>query len=469
MRTILLLILCNSALIHLSVNAQVIAIKNVSVIPMDKELVLPNQTILIKDGKIVTMGPAHDIVIPTNATTLNGNGKFLLPGLFDMHAHFFNEQGNHENTCATELKLMLANGLTQVRILAGHPNYLEARQQVKDGKWIGPDLVVASPQFVGRWPWPADFKNFEIADTPENARAAVRRFKAAGYDLIKITFMVNREVYDAIVAEAAIQGIKVAGHVGPMVKLPAALNAKQQIEHMDEFIDMLLPDTSFNHGQSVSDMNIWRKAAWATVPSLDENKITELARAVANSGIYVTPTNYFFLSSFGSVRSEASIRQKPDYAYIPAALKEERWKAREHFIKLGIPDSSLQTYTSIRKKLVFALWKAGVPLMAGSDSPEFFLVTGFSIHDELAAMVDAGLSTYAALQTATTHPARYLGVNKMKGSIKAGMDADLILLDKNPLDNIHNTRVIHAVIKKGKVYTRAQLDELLEEALVLGN
>src|SRR5690606_24439951 len=167
-------------------------------------------------------------------------------------------QGKNINTCEAELKLMLANGLTTVRIECGDSVYLEARKNVRDKKIDGPNLFVSSPQFVGNWPWPG--KVFaKICKTPEDAVNAVRQCKKEGYDEIKITFMVKRNVYDAIIKTAKEENIKVTGHVGPLVKLPAALKAGQQIEHMDEFIDMLLPDTSYNHGESVSDMNIWRK------------------------------------------------------------------------------------------------------------------------------------------------------------------------------------------------------------------
>jgi predicted amidohydrolase len=466
---IIFLLLIFSGLNKTSLLAQKIAIRNVTIISMEDKKPLTGKTVLISDGLIVGIDNTKPGNSPPGYEVIDGTGKYLTPGLFDMHAHFFNEQGELKNTCETELKLMLANGLTHVRILAGHPNYLQSRRNVLEGKWIGPELSVASPQLVGRWPWPADFNNFEIADTPLKAEQAVEKFKKEGYDAIKITFMVKREVYDAIIKAADKHGMKVIGHVGPMVKLPAALKAGQQIEHMDEFIDMLLPDTSYNHGQSVSDMNIWRKPAWATVPYLDEKKIPELAKAVKASGIYVTPTNYFFLSTFGEIASEAAIRQKPDYAYIPASLKEERWKNRDHFIKLGIPDTSLQRYRKIRLKMVYELWKAGVPLMAGSDSPEFFLVTGFSIHDELATMVKAGLTPFEALKTATVNPAHYLGLDQTNGMIKNGMKADLLLLDADPLKDIGNTRKINAVFKKGVYYNRETLDKLLKEALVLGN
>ena len=362
------------------------AIKNVAVIPMTRDTVLPNRTILIRGQVIDKVDESTKVRIPKDYIVIDGRNKYVIPGLFDMHAHFFNEQGNLANTCETELQMMLANGLTTARIMAGHPNYLEARENVKRGKWTGPDLIVASPQFVGQWPWEENFKNYEIVDTPEMASDAVKKYKLQDYDAIKITFMVDRPSYDAIVSTAKDEGIKVVGHVGPKVKLPAALTAGEQIDHMDEFIDMLLPDSTYNLGQSVSDMNLWRMNAWATVPYLDENKIPELVKMVKESGIYVTPTNFFFISCFGSEFTDEIYKQRPDYDYIPAAIKPERWKIKELNRNMKIPSESLDRYVYLRKKMTKKLWKGGVPLMAGSDSPEWFLVTGFSIHDEIATV-----------------------------------------------------------------------------------
>ena len=354
---------------------QVYAIKDVTIIPMDREGTFPGQTVIVENGIITKIG-GSDISLDKNATIIDGRGKWLVPGFFDMHVHFFYEQGEHKNTCEAELKMMLANGLTTVRILAGHPAYLEARNNVGSGKWEGPELFVASPQLVGRWPWPPDFKNYEIVDTKEKAEAAVRNFKKDGYQEIKITFMVKPEVYDAIIETARQEGIKVAGHVGPLVKLPRALKTGQQIEHMDEFIDMLLPDTSYNHGQSVSDMNIWRKEAWATVPFLDEKKIPALATMVKDAGIYVSPTNYFFISTFGEGMSEEQVKQSPGYAYIPPLIKKERWENWDYYNKNSPPAKSRERYVQLRKQMVYHLWKAGVPADGGIRFSGVFCGTG---------------------------------------------------------------------------------------------
>ncbi|MEI9808308.1 MAG: amidohydrolase family protein [Bacteroidota bacterium] len=438
-------------------------IKDVTVIPMSTNKSLPHQAVVIRDGKILQIGDAGKLKTVEDAVIIDGKGKFLMPGLFDMHAHFFYEQGEYRNTCEDELKVMLANGLTTARILAGHPAYREAKSNIASGKWIGPELFVASPQLVGRWPWPADFKNFEVVDTKEKAAEAVKRYKQEGYDAIKITFMIKRDVYDAIVKTAKEENIRVVGHVGPEVKLPAALAAGEQVEHMDEFIEMLLPDTSYNHGQSVSDMNLWRKNAWATVPYLDESKIPALVKSVKDAGIYVSPTNYFFLSSFGEGMTDEEYKAKPDYPYIPKEILKEKWDIKERYWKNAPAKESREKYAYLRKKMTYELWKAGVPLMAGSDSPEWFLVTGFSIHDELETFVKAGLTPFAALQTATINPATWLGIDKRTGTVETGKEANLLLLDKNPLDDIKNTRTISGVFAAGKWYDKKAIDRLLEE------
>lgn len=448
--------------------AQSYAIRDVTLIPMDNNRSVPHQTVLIENGIIIKIGPSARTKIPRSFTTIDGTDKYLMPGLVDMHAHFFQEQGEHLNTNAEELKLMLANGLTTVRIMAGHPDYLNARQKVRTEEWIGPELYVASPQLVGSWPWPAEFKNFEVVDTHEKAVEAVKRFKAEGYDAIKLTFMLSREVFNAVVHTAHEIGMKVVGHVGPEVKLPRALQAGMQIEHMDEFIDMLLPDTSYNHGQSVSDMNIWRPRAWATVPFLDEDKISEVARKVRDARVYVTPTNHFFLSSFGRGMKDDEIKNSPDFAYIPTHIRTERWRVRQHYANMLPSAEQREKYVRVREAMTYALWKSGVKLMAGSDSPEWFLVQGFSLHKELEAFTQAGLSPYAALQTATVNPADYLGIGQRKGTVEVGKDADLLLLEANPLEDVGHARKINGVFRGGKWFDRGNLNQLLAEAKRIG-
>lgn len=442
------------------------AIVNVSVIPMTSDTILQARTVIVEKDVIKSI-LRSDKKVPKGYVTVNGTGKYLIPGLFDMHAHFYYEQGENRNTCEEELKLMLANGLTTVRIQCGDPVYLEARENVRSGKWQGPNLFISSPQLVGSWPWGGKVFG-AVCTTPEEGAQAVKKFSVAGYDEIKITFMLKKDVFEAVNKTANEFGIKVTGHVGPLVKLPTALKWRQQNEHMDEFIDMLLPDTTLNHGQSVSDMNIWRKNAWETVPHLDESRIQDLVRMVRESNVYVTPTNYFFFSFFGRTIDEATATTSPQWQFVPGLMKADAAKVREHYLKNLPPLESRDRYVSLRQHITNELWKAGVKLMAGSDSPQWYSATGFTLHNELETFVECGLSPYAALETATINPATYLGIEKQVGTIQSGKKANLILLDLDPLENISNTRQISGVFINGKFFDKAAVEKLLSEASVLG-
>jgi hypothetical protein len=447
--------------------AQRYAVQNVSVIPMDKEQVLERQTVLVENGIIKSIKPQEQI--PKNTTLIDGTGKFLMPGLMDMHMHFFFEQGLDKKYLSHELQLMLANGITTTRIMCGDPEYLNLKKQVRNDQLAGPELFVVSPQLVGKWNF--KIKLFgNIAATPEDAVRLVKQFKQEGYDEIKITFFIKPKVYDAIIKTAKEENIKVTGHVGPDVKLPRALAAKQQIEHLDEFIEMLLPDTSYNHGVSVSGTGIWaKKTGWKTIPFMDDSLIPKLIDQVKQAGIFVTPTNYFLITCFAQGQTDEEIKNSPDYNYIPVFLKKDREEGRNFYWTNPPPEADRLRYIDLRLKMTKALYDAGVKLMAGSDGPEWYLAQGYSLHSELEMLARAGLSNFAALQTATTNPAEYLGIAKRTGSITEGKEADMILLDKNPLDNLQNARLINGIFSGKHWYSSDQIKLMLEDAKVLGN
>ncbi|MCC6460830.1 MAG: amidohydrolase family protein [Saprospiraceae bacterium] len=463
MRKILMLLLACQAM---SLPAQTVVIRNVTLIPMDGDYTRSQQTVVLEKGLIRQMGDADQIAVPKRAQVIDGTGKFLMPGLMDMHAHFFTEQGISPAMLPQEAKLMLANGVTTARIMCGDSVYLNLKKQIARGKTPGPELFVACPQLVGKWPFPVPFVG-EIIETPAEAAASVRRFHKAGYDAIKITYFVQPGPYEAVVQTARALGMPLTGHVGPDIGLARALAAGQQIEHFDEFLEQLLPDSA-RQRTSVSGTGLWEKEkAWPTVALLDESKIPALVQQVKAAGIAVTPTNHFLHSSFGTGMPEDSIRRLPDLDYIPASLLPERWNVRGYFWNQPPPAALGKRYVAIRQHLTRALHSAQVPLLCGSDSPEWFGVQGFALHRELQAFVEAGLTPFAALETATVNPARYLGIDKRKGSIAVGLEADLLLLDANPMEDIANTRRIAGVFRQGQYLSRADLDRLLQEARVL--
>lgn len=452
--------------IHLNAQ-QNLLIKNVNVISMKDSIIALNRSVLIQHGRIVSIADVINIDKKDDVVVIDGEGAYMLPGLFDMHMHFYHDQGLDKKYLNEEIKLPLVNGVTTVRIMNGMPEYLELKKNIAAGNIPGPEMFVASPQFVGKWPFHEPLEGKMVTNAKE-AEDAVRECKAKGYDAIKLTEFVGVEAYDATIQTANKLNMKVTGHVGPYVRLDKALAAHQQIEHFDEFIETLLPDTSINHGRSVSDYGIWdRKKAWPTVEYVDESKMDELAQKVKKANIYVTATNYFFTKYFGIGASKDEIEHFPNYDYVPAFMKKSGEEAFNYYWNDPPSEELRKKYVRIRYAFATSLYSAGVKLMTGSDSPEWYLTPGFTVHDEIETYVKAGLSNFPALQTATTNPAQYLEIDKRKGTIEIGKEADFILLEKNPLEDIRNTRTIKAVYTHNKFYNRKQLDKLLNEVKII--
>src|SRR5918997_6134571 len=242
---------------------RVTAFENVNVIPMDRERVLKNQTVVVRDGKIVEVGDARRVRVPEGALRVDGRGKYLVPGLIDMHTHLFSDDDFPDRLAGDELTLMLANGVTTVRLMIGTPEHLLMRAKVARGEMpLAPTLYVASPQLTGNARYAES--NGRHVTTPEQARQAVRDFKAAGYDFIKMTNFITPEVYDAATETAREVGIRVVGHVDTRVGVRRALAAGQQIEHLDAYLESVLRDDAPSKA-SVSDTGVWRKPNWESL------------------------------------------------------------------------------------------------------------------------------------------------------------------------------------------------------------
>ena len=460
---VLVLILATVFLFQDGYCQQDVVFLNVNVISMRDSGIAGNKTVVVRNSKILKIENFDSKKAYKNSRIVDGNGAYLVPGFFDMHMHFYHDFGLDKKFLNDEVKLPLMNGVTTVRIMNGTPEYLQLKKEIAIGKIPGPEMFVASPQLVGRWPFRDSLIGRIVTNTKE-AADAVRSFKAEGYDAIKITTLVNLDAYNGIISTAKKEKIKVTGHVGPLVRLDRALAANQQIEHFDEFMETLLPDTSINHGNSVSDYGIWdRKKAWPTIEYVDENKINALAQKVKSANIYVTATNYFFTKYFAIGATKEEIEKFPQFNYVPAFMKKRADESFSYYWNNPPSEELRKKYLRIRYQFVTALHKAGVKLMTGSDSPEWYLMPGFTVHDEIESFVKAGLSPFAALQTATINPAEYLGIANRKGTIEVGKEAEFTLFSKNPLEDIRHTRTIVGVNSHGKFYDRAALDQLLTE------
>ena len=444
-----------------SVSAQNVAFTNVNVIPMDRERILANQTVVVKDGVIVAIGNANKVKLPKDAVRIDGNGKYLVPGLVDMHTHLLSDSDEFPDLIGPhELRVMVANGVTTVRFMIGTPELLALRSRSANGEIEAPTIFVASPHLTGK----EQGNNF-VVNTPEEAREAVRKSKTAGYDFIKVTTFIKPEVYEAAVDEAAKQNIRVVGHADSrFVGVERAWKAKQQIEHLDGYMELLLRDDAPMKG-SVSDIYIYNPENWKSFDYIDESKIPEVARKTVASNPYVDPTHHFMKNSFGRLRTEDEIRKQPDFRFYPVKVQQQwlDFYKKNRFINT-VPLEKRARWIKLREQLIKAIYDAGGRIMTGSDTPEFLWLYGFGMHHELKALKDAGLSNYAVLEAATKNPSMFLGTIASVGTIEKGKRADLILLNANPLDDISATENRTGVMLKGKWHPQQELNLWLDEA-----
>jgi hypothetical protein len=438
-----------------------LAIEGVTVVTMTgPDAVLADRTVLVSDGRIVAIGARDEVEVPEGALRIDGHGRFLLPGLVDMHCHLLSDERIADSYADEELAVVVANGVTTIRIPIGKREHLALRERVRRGEVLGPRLWVGSPQVSGR-ALGALFNGVELKD-PKDAREAVERFHEQGYDFVKLTFFVSRPVFDAVAERAGELGMPVIGHVGPEVGLASALAARVQIEHLDQYLEALLPDDAPKK-ESLSGMGVWTN--WDTVGELDATRIPALVSAIVEAGVWSTPTLAFLDGCFGEGRGDEEVDASPDARFVSSEVRAELLANRDLFWGADPPSAEARArFVELRGEIVRQLAAAGGKLLAGSDSPEWLLLYGFTLHRELERLVRAGLAPYQALEAATRNPAEWLGVLDEAGTVEVGKRADLVLLEANPLEDIRNTTRIEGVVVGGHWLARADLTALLERA-----
>jgi imidazolonepropionase-like amidohydrolase len=369
----------------------------------------PDVTVIITNDRISEMGDAKTLRTPKNSEVVDATGKFLIPGLWDMHAHW-----QHKDY----LPLFIANGVTGIRIMWGTSDHYQWRKEIESGQLLGPRMVIAGTIIDGPKPmWPGSL----AVSNEAQAREAVTKVRQEHADFVKIYSFLPREEFFAIADEARKQGIPFVGHVPFSVSASEASDAGQKsMEHLLG----ILPACSAR-----------------------EAELLKAARSVP------------------SFRDDARLK------YMPRSTRASWDPLVDPLIHNGAAEDLELGKSQFQKNLeiVGAMHRAGVGLLAGTDVANAFCFPGFSLHDELALLVQSGLSPMAALQTATRNPARFLGKEKDLGTIEQGKLADLVLLDANPLDDIRNTTKIAGVVVAGKYFSRASVQDMLAKAQALAS
>ncbi len=433
-----------------------LALPHVTVIDATGSAAQPDMTVLIEHGQIARLGKSTEFALPREAEVVEATGKFLIPGLVDMHVHTTWDRHYIR-------PLMLANGVTGVREMFAQdlPAIQRRRGEVAGGSLAGPRILAAGPIVDGLdAPWPHSI----IATNAAEGRAAVARVKSEGYDYVKVYSALNREAYFAIAEEAKREGIPYAGHVPGSVSAIEASNAGQRsFEHL----------YGISRGCSTREAELQKAslsylaASEAELDSFSEEKAAALLELLRRNGTWQVPTLV--------VDRNAALYSDPEYSrtfahpsrlrYVPYAL-HAMWKLGLRLTP-ALPRDQLEVsrrYFEWQLRMVGAMQRAGVGILTGTDTPNPYVHPGFSLHDELELLVQAGLTPMQALQAATRNPALYFGTLKATGTIESGKVADLVLLDANPLEDIRNTRRLRAVIFGGKLIAKPGLEALLEGA-----
>jgi hypothetical protein len=413
---------------------------------MDQERILTDQTVVVKDGKIVYAGDAKNAKYGKQALLINAKGKYLMPGLAEMHAHV--PPIDDIEPMKEVLFLFAANGITTIRGMLGHPRHLELRSKIRSGEILGPHFYTTGPSFNGM-----------SVTSPEAGSEMVKKQKEAGYDYLKLHPGLTRPKFDAIAATANEVGIPFAGHVSYGVGVWRAIEAGySSIDHLDGFIEGLVPGI-----EKIPEPQAGLFAMFIS-DQADTTKIPSLMKALKEKNIWVVPTQSLADRWFAPEFTPEKFLADPAHVYMKPETVNQWNESKTSLMNNPQYDAAkITAYIALRRKLIRECQKNGVGLLLGCDAPQIYNVPGFSTHNELDYLVASGLTPYQALQTGTVNVAKYLHKEKESGTIKAGNLADLILISANPLENISNTQKIEGVVVDGKWMDKSYIDGELKK------
>jgi imidazolonepropionase-like amidohydrolase len=407
-----------------------VAIVGAHVLPLETDRILSDHTVLVRGDRIVEVGPAALVEVPAGAQVIDGAGRYLIPGMAEMHGHIPPPRPPREALEET-LFLFVANGVTTVRGMLGHPNQLELREQAARGEIIAPTLYLAGPSFSGT-----------SIDSPEQAVERARQQRQAGWDLLKIHPGLTLEEYEAVARTAHQEGIRFAGHVPAEVGIERAIELGQDtFDHLDGYVEAL-------DGR---------------LGPVDPAALDRLVRMTLEAGAGVVPTMALWEVLLATADLD-EVLAYDELAYMPREAVAG-WRAAFER-RSGHPDYDPRAARNIaenRIRVLSALYRGGVTVLFGTDAPQQFSVPGFSIHREIPFMTRAGMSNHAILASATVEVGRYFAEQDRFGTIAPGERADLVLLDGNPLADLGALEGPAGVMLRGRWLPREEIEGRLAE------
>ena len=458
--------LCLAALLSAEVKPkaqpEMLIFTNVNVVNTRNGGIEEGVTVVITKDRITGVGKVGFVPERRNIHVINANGKYMIAGLWDMHVHSaFVSPAWDEKVI---YPLYIANGVTGVRDMGGDPDVLQSRRsRIESGELLGPHLFLAGPFLTGG---KSDQQTIAV-NSPEEARRAVDTIKGRGEDFVKILSNIPRDSYFAIADEAAKQKISFVGHVPYSVSAREAVTAGQKsVEHLSGILLACSSREEDLRAQGLTalanrDYAAYEKLGSRVMATYDQTKARTLFMQIAQSATWQVPTLVW--TQAGSRMDDQNLENDPRLKYVPTSVRGQ-WNPA-NLLKNTSPEdlADLKAEAARALELVKAMHGAGVQFMAGTDGPDPFVFPGFSLHDELEWLVKSGFTPLQALQAATFNPALFLGKLDKYGVAETGHAADLVLLDADPLQDIHNTRKIFGVVVSGKYYPREALDKMLEQ------
>lgn len=410
--------------------AETIVIRNVNVVSMTSPKVAEKQNVIVRDGVIESVS-TRLAKMPDGTKVVDGTGKFLMPGLAEMHGHV--PPVNAPNGATEDaLFLYVANGITTVRGMLGHPGQLELREKSKRGEIVAPNLYLAGPSFNG-----------QSVNTPQEAIDKVRAQKKEGWDLLKVHPGLTRDEYDAMAKTAREEGIRFGGHVPAEVGLEHAIEMGQEtFDHIDGYAELLEAEKG----------------------PVDEKKLAAIVKKSKDANVWIVPTSALWEVLFGTIPLD-TLKGYSELKYV-SQQSVDQWSGAFEQRLTQIPREDAKNIIAARTRILRALHEGGVKILMGTDAPQQFSVPGFSLHRELLRMRAAGMSPYDILKSGTVNVGQYFAKQDPStslrtssfGTIEPGKRADLVLVDANPLTDVANVGKISGVMVRGRWLDRAALD-----------